>query len=158
MNIFVYGTLTIPEIARAVLGRSPVTEEATLEDFQRLEVSKPDRSAKGPAIKRSRGALVKGRLLRDLTGDEVGVLDEFEMRDGEYIRSEGGVVTNTGWVGAEFYEASENLVPFLGVRDWSETRFIKEHLDGYLRDRIPIFLRSLKTRVWQSRQERKQQD
>ncbi|KAI5403454.1 hypothetical protein KIW84_050866, partial [Lathyrus oleraceus] len=93
-SVFVYGTLLADEVVRTVINRVPQSAPATLSDYHRYKIK--DRVY--PAILPVQTKKVTGRVLLDISGPELHLLDEFE--DVEYTRNEVEVL---------FTDNSENL-------------------------------------------------
>lgn len=71
--LFVYGTLTFPDVLRALLGRVPATEEASIEGWRAVAV--PDRSY--PVLVPGTG-WTHGLVLLDLQRPEWQIVDAYE--------------------------------------------------------------------------------
>jgi gamma-glutamylcyclotransferase (GGCT)/AIG2-like uncharacterized protein YtfP len=72
--LFAYGTLLVPAVVHALLGWSPTSQPAILQDFARFGV----RGEAFPGIVPRTGARVEGQLLHGLTPRDWGKLDDFE--------------------------------------------------------------------------------
>ena len=89
-RLFVYGTLTDPDICSGLLGRLPVSVPAVLRHHVRHEV----RGEAYPAVVAKRGGVVRGLVYGDLTLAELDMLDAYE--GGEYERVEVEAELETG--------------------------------------------------------------
>lgn len=130
MNLFVYGTLLVPEIWDLVTGgdRSPRVE-ASLADFAIHRV----RGATFPAVVRRPGAgPVPGELVRDLTGPVLDRLDAYE--DSFYERKAVAVrLCSGGEVLAQVYETPAQLAgEILSDAPWTLEWFRENALGEYL--------------------------
>lgn len=128
--VFTYGSLLNQRVVRAVLGRVPVRKDATLRGYTR-------HSIKGkcyPAIvaNGSSDAVVHGKILLDVTPEELAKLDRFE--DPEYERAsemvsvpEDGdkLVSSRVWVRSEANQADLE-------GSWDYDKFVREDLDWYV--------------------------
>ena len=81
MNLFVYGTLTDPDVLRRVAGRTFSTESAVLEEFRRIE--EPGCYA---FVEPCPGASVDGLLLLGVDAPTLGRLDDYEDEGELYFR------------------------------------------------------------------------
>ncbi|XP_027354758.1 AIG2-like protein D isoform X2 [Abrus precatorius] len=79
-NVFVYGSLLADEVVHVLLKRVPSTAPATLQHYHRFKIK--DRVY--PTILPVQNKKVTGRVLLDISGVELDILDEFE--DVEYTR------------------------------------------------------------------------
>ena len=85
-RLFCYGTLQIPAVLEAVIGRPLEGGRARLSGFAAFRV----RGEVYPGIARAAGGTTPGRLYRDVSPSELAVLDRFE---GALYRRTGRVVT-----------------------------------------------------------------
>ncbi|XP_024363003.1 AIG2-like protein D isoform X3 [Physcomitrium patens] len=79
-NVFVYGSLLAPEVLTALLHRVPPASLAVVHDYHRFSI----KNRIYPAVLPSKGDKVFGKVLFDLSDQELHILDEFE--DIEYTR------------------------------------------------------------------------
>ncbi|OAE19083.1 hypothetical protein AXG93_4129s1140 [Marchantia polymorpha subsp. ruderalis] len=79
-NVFVYGSLMAPEVLAAIIHRVPPQATAVVANFHRYSI----RNRLYPAVLPLAGGNVTGKVLFDLTHEELKLLDEFE--DFEYTR------------------------------------------------------------------------
>ncbi|KAG6553853.1 hypothetical protein Mapa_004770 [Marchantia paleacea] len=79
-NVFVYGSLMAPEVLTAVIRRVPLQATAVVDNFHRYSI----RNRLYPAVLPLAGGNVTGKILFDLTHEELKMLDDFE--DVEYTR------------------------------------------------------------------------
>ncbi|KAG0558349.1 hypothetical protein KC19_10G021500 [Ceratodon purpureus] len=80
-NVFVYGSLLAPEVLIALLHRVPRASLAVVHDFHRYSI----KNRIYPAVLPKKGDKVFGKVLFDLSDQELHILDEFE--DVEYTKS-----------------------------------------------------------------------
>lgn len=73
-NLFVYGTLLLPAVIEALIGRVPRSLPATLPGYRRYRLAGED----FPAITVEPAARVDGLVYRNLDDDERTILDAFE--------------------------------------------------------------------------------
>lgn len=86
-SLFVYGTLMLPEVQRAVVGRRFRSVRAVLHGYRRHAL----RGADYPAIMPEAGASVHGVLLRGISRRVLRILDAYEGSD--YVRRRVEVVS-----------------------------------------------------------------
>lgn len=77
-HLFVYGTLLFPEMVFAVTGKQFCTLPAVLEGRQRHKVYEEGQELLYPALQRTEGQKVDGKLLFDVDADSLHKIGEFE--------------------------------------------------------------------------------
>lgn len=89
-RLFCYGTLQLPAVVQAVIGRPLQGLRAALPGYGAFHVLR----AEYPGLQRSRGLTTRGVLYRDVTPAELAVLDLFEgalyRRRRQIVRTENG--------------------------------------------------------------------
>lgn len=126
MNLFVYGTLMVPQVMHAVCGFTAAAEPAVLQGHRRRRV----RGEVYPGIVASQGEQVEGMLYRGLTDRHLSRLDEFE---GEmYRRSSVEVEAGNTGVPAFAYLMAPAFVDALSNDFWSLDAFVTHALQGFL--------------------------
>jgi len=124
--VFVYGTLTFPEIAAAVTGRALYGEPATLAEHARFQV----RDAPFPGIVPRTGASVPGLVFPGIDATALARLDEFE---GEmYVRTRVRCDTAAGSVDAEAYVIHPDWRSALLDLPWDADAFARDWHQAYL--------------------------
>lgn len=124
---FAYGTLEIPEVMRAVTGRRPAREPASLHGFVRALL----RGRVYPGAVASSGAVVDGSLYHALDEDAFALLDRFE--DDLYERRSLVVQRVDGTTAlAEVYVVPDRHRHLLGAEPWQRAAFEREHLPAFL--------------------------
>lgn len=126
-DVFVYGTLTIPEVVRAVLGRDWPLRAAVLEGHARYAL----RDATYPAAVAEPGAEVPGCLLLGIDEAALARLDRFESA--EYRRARVRVRVEAGgerdaWV----WLLNESHRHRLSDGGWDRAQFVARHLAAFL--------------------------
>ena len=126
-NLFVYGTLEIPQVMNKLLGRVPVAESAVLRDYARYMLRKQPY----PGIIKQEGAEVEGVLYRGISAKYLQILDRYEGRF--YQRRIVHVKNARGYAA----RAWTYIVPLryknaLSDVPWDRTQFIQEHLKRFL--------------------------
>ncbi len=132
MNLFVYGTLLVPEIWEAVTGLPDLTcHPATLEGH----VIRRVRGAAYPGIHAAPGAVdpVPGNVHLDVSGEALRRLDAYEDRF--YVREEVfPVVPGIGTVAAQTYLVPpDHAAAILSEEPWSLEWFEANELDRFRR-------------------------
>jgi len=131
MNLFVYGTLLVPEIWRAVTGSDHGRwAEGTLRGHRIRRV----RGADFPAITPTAlpGETVPGRVAFEVHPADLARLDAYE--DAFYLRQEVLIETADGIVAAEAYVVPpEHAAALLDEVGWTLEWFEQEALPSYLK-------------------------
>lgn len=118
-HLFCYGTLQIPYIIRAVIGRVPESIAAKLNQFACYAVM----GECYPAVRPEKEAVTHGILYFNLTPVELKKLDYFE--GSEYRRQYHCVVTDMGNnIAAHVYVWELNRANRLSRRHWQLERFL----------------------------------
>lgn len=125
--LFVYGTLMVPEVLTALLGRVPQIKAATLEGYRRFSVP----GERYPAIVSAARSRVRGRLLVGLTASELAQLDAYE--GDAYVRTEVALLVDGEVTPAACYVWRDPEVALASHDDWDVQAFTATELDGYLR-------------------------
>ncbi len=127
-DLFVYGTLMIPAVMRAVIGRLPRCAPAVLPGYRRFRL----RGRGYPAVVRDAEGQVHGLLCQDLRPRELARLDRYEDR---FYRRRRVVVRDaagharTAWC----YVLPESARVRLSPRPWRREAFERTALRRYLR-------------------------
>ena len=127
IDLFVYGTLQIPEVFQAVTGRCVPAEPARLADHARYCL----KGLSYPGLIVELGAVTDGLLFRRLGTPEVARLDAFE--DDFYERLTVSVTTLAG----ETVKAEAYIVPavshhLIDPRPWCLDEFRRRSLHSFL--------------------------
>jgi gamma-glutamylcyclotransferase (GGCT)/AIG2-like uncharacterized protein YtfP len=126
-HLFAYGSLMIPDVIHAVIGREVVGEPATLAGYLRQGL----RGFTYPGLVRCPDGLVDGRLYRDLCSSDLLSLDSFE--DDFYQRHSVTVQTRNGRFDQAFaYVITPASVTLLDGRPWCVETFRRLHLRSFL--------------------------
>jgi len=129
--VFVYGSLMFPPVYEGVTGTRPEFSDVTLPGFNRYAVKDSEGSAY-PAMIPAVGGLVDGKLIVNVTDDELAALDRFEeVSSGLYSRRRVTVEGPSGPIEAEAYIAGESLRGKLSG-DWDVETFARLKLPDYL--------------------------
>jgi gamma-glutamylcyclotransferase (GGCT)/AIG2-like uncharacterized protein YtfP len=128
MNLFVYGTLMVPEVMYAVCGYDLPGVPASVEGYRRRRVV----GESYPAIAPSPGNSVSGTLYRNVSTTQLAVLDDFE--GAMYRRRDLLVQTGDGDVKAAAYVVAEGCLALLSSEEWSLETFTDRHLSDFMAD------------------------
>ena len=141
-NVFVYGTLLIPDIAELVAGIEQAGVEAKLHGYARFEAT-CRRCGNPPTIIPDSNSTVQGKLYTNVTDSQLDRLDWFEDIDaGLYIREYVEVEPARGdacdaWVYTCGPALLGRILEWNGAvvlsKPWSVTDFIKYDLEDYLK-------------------------
>lgn len=125
--LFCYGTLQVPDVVQAVLGRIPAGTPARLPGYARFRVN----AAGYPGIVRRPAAETPGTLYADISEEDVAILDRFE---GElYSRRSLRVVPEDGRrLDAWAYVIAAGQEQRLSSEAWSLARFLESGLDQFM--------------------------
>ena len=127
IHVFAYGSLMIPEVIQAVIGREVFGELATLAGYLRQGLL----GFSYPGLVKCPDASVDGRLYRDLGATDLLRLDAFE--DDFYERHMLTVETRNGEIHqVGVYVLAPESVGLLDGRPWCEETFRRRHLRGFL--------------------------
>ncbi len=138
-NVFAYGTLMLPEIMRALLGRVPQGEAVQLTGYARH----PILGEPYPGVIAAQDSVVYGILWRDIAATEIALLDAWE---GPYYERRRIVVQPRSSASGPAIEAFAWVVPderaaVLGEGEWAETDF-RERLAGEWVESCAMFARA----------------
>ncbi len=126
-NLFAYGTLRLPEVIEALLGKKLESEPFQVTNF----IRKTMRGQIYPGVIHSKGAIVDGSLYVGIDDYSMHVLDTFE--DEVYERQLISVNSSiNGIVEAKIYVVPETHVSILGENDWNIEEFRAGHLASYV--------------------------
>jgi gamma-glutamylcyclotransferase (GGCT)/AIG2-like uncharacterized protein YtfP len=125
-RVFAYGTLLVPRVVEALLGREPPGRPASLQGFARGVV----RGRSYPAMAARPGARTEGRVYEGITRRELGLLDRFEGE--RYLRRRVRVELDHGeMLPALTYVLRPRELHALIRRPWDVERFANRHLSVY---------------------------
>ena len=108
-DLFVYGTLTDPEVLRRAAGRIFAAEPAVLDGFRRIE-----EPGCYPFIEPSPGDRVTGLLLRGIDATALGRLDDYEDEGRLYFRHKVRVEVGSRLIDCETYVGDPGAVRAAG--------------------------------------------
>jgi gamma-glutamylcyclotransferase (GGCT)/AIG2-like uncharacterized protein YtfP len=128
MDLFVYGTLMVPEIMSAVCGYEREGTPARIDGYRRRRVS----GESYPGITQSSGDTVTGLLYRDVSLQQFSILDDFE--GAMYRRSAVCAITGDGSCDALAYVLDDHCKALLTDEQWSLEAFVNSHLNAFMTD------------------------
>jgi len=127
MNIATYGSLTIPQVMTALLGKDFASEPIVINGYERFTLA----GKRYPGLIESPGKSVDARIYFDLDPTSVEILDKFE--DEIYDRVTISVETSSrGSVQARAYVVPLSNKNLLSTTPWIAEDFIKIHLSDYV--------------------------
>jgi len=126
-NLFVYGTLEIPQVMNKLLGIVPAAEAAVLRDYARYMLLKRPY----PGIIKQDGGEVEGVLYRGISAKYLQILDRYEDRfyQRRIVRvknARGRAARAWTYIIPHHYKNALSDVP------WDRAKFIQEHLKRFL--------------------------
>jgi gamma-glutamylcyclotransferase (GGCT)/AIG2-like uncharacterized protein YtfP len=125
VQLFVYGTLMVPEVIRGVCDYQQPGESAVLDGYRRRVVA----GEVYPAIVPDPDEQVSGRLYRGLSSRQTQLLDAFE---GEmYQRRTVSLRIAAGIVAAEAYVLRDAYIRYLSAELWSLEAFLTDGLGRF---------------------------
>lgn len=128
MNLFVYGTLMVPEVMFAVCGHGRRGQSAMLLGYRRRRIV----NEVYPAIVCCAGDRVEGICYRGLNAAQARLLDTFE--GDMYRRCTVSIRTAEGVQSADTYVLVPRFRSRLSREPWSLGLFVATHLDAFVRD------------------------
>lgn len=137
-NVFVYGSLMEPQVWEAVTGASVHMFDATVFDHARYKIE----DALYPAMVAEPGKEVRGKLVLDVTPEQLDRLNSFEgvgpdVDLGEYEFSPIRVICQGDEIDANTYLASPQLAERLSPEEWDPDFFrlrVSEFMNTVVRD------------------------
>lgn len=139
LNVFVYGTLMFPEVAKRVAGIVQAGHRATLGGYRRFEAKTRERG-NYPAIVPMEDATVEGLIYLNLSPVQLEQLDAFEFVEGQlYSRKTASVEWEGRCFDAEIYVADQGLFDCLLEplqRAWNPLWFQQHELDWFVKNQL----------------------
>lgn len=131
-SVFVYGSLQNEQVLQILLKRVPLMKDAMLKNFQRQSVAEKPY----PGVKPAQDHQVAGKLLCELSDEEMQILDAFEVchqeHGAEYVREAVQVHLGNN-------EIVDTYVYVYGVPyqcnlygSWDYDQFVQTALEGFL--------------------------
>jgi len=128
MNIFVYGSLIIPQVMRRVTGRSFSSEEAFLRGYAQFRLKDEADAALIPFPDKE----TDGVVYYDVDEETAGRLDAFA--GARFERIEVNVETEgRAWVEAQTHILRRAQRKRLATEPWDELKFRSRDMDAFLR-------------------------
>ena len=136
-NIFVYGSLMIPEMVKALTGNHFLMVDAILPGYRRHKV----KDHIGPGLSKEKRRSVYGKVLLGIDEKSMAIFDKFEGSYG-YELIEVEVLVEGHKKDVFFYEWTGHHDTLLD-EDWDVEEFKRKHMERFLKEEMPKFLRSL---------------
>ncbi len=136
-KLFVYGTLMIPEIRRALLQKEVYIEKAYLPGYSANCVMYGADITEYPFLKPNKNKMLKGVVIYPLNVSDCNLLScyegaEYEMRDIAVMINREEVEV------AVFMLKNTDNIEF--GPEWDVEKFVNEHLENYIQKIIPEIL------------------
>ena len=126
MDLFVYGTLAVPEIYERVTGNTPTLKPCILENYKRVKL----KERLYPGIVKALGNKVNGYLIEELNDKDRFLVHEYEGF--EYQTETLTVHINGNIKNAVGYVLSPEFTHICTNEAWTIEWFLKNHLQTYL--------------------------
>jgi gamma-glutamylcyclotransferase (GGCT)/AIG2-like uncharacterized protein YtfP len=140
MDVFVYGSLMFPAVYEGVTGVARPMIDALLHSYRRYGIQNPQGSSY-PGIVPEEGSVVRGKVIRGITEQELSALDSFEdVEHGLYRRQEVEVFVQSGALRAVTFIAGPKITPYL-KGEWCAERFEQDMLRQFLALSVMPFAR-----------------
>ena len=136
-NFFVYGTLLFPEIIFALTKKQFKNQDAVLKDYKRCKIFDNNTPRAYPAILKSIGNNVNGKIIFDVDKKSAKILDFFE--DVDYEKKILTVQSGNKNFKVIIY-VWKNEHKYKLKSEWDEEEFKKKYLDLYANKKIPKIL------------------
>lgn len=127
-SLFTYGTLMIPQIISMLIRREISGEEAVLSGYRRGLI----RNETYPGIIAEPGQKVAGILYRQLSPNDLAILDQYE--GDMYVLKPVTVKLNHRKEHTVTYILHSSFAQLLTNNDWDPEHFRKHDLDRFLRE------------------------
>lgn len=132
-TLFVYGTLTFPEIVEALTGKKFVSEQASLPGYSvRQIIDKPY-----PGMVADKNDIAIGQLLYDVDQKSLDIINEWEDVGYKRVQVIANCVSGTQQAITYVWDHSASK------EKWDKDHFRKQYLDEYISNYIPEFNASL---------------
>jgi gamma-glutamylcyclotransferase (GGCT)/AIG2-like uncharacterized protein YtfP len=128
MNLFVYGTLMLPEIWHKITKEDRFNDKALLSGFFRSKLN----GEVYPGIHKKNGCFVNGVIYYDVSNLAIKKLDIFEGERYRRIRINVNVKNRS--IQADTYELSTNFHHLLTGEEWNLEEFIRSGNDHFMKN------------------------
>ncbi|MGI9027324.1 MAG: gamma-glutamylcyclotransferase family protein [Candidatus Saccharimonadales bacterium] len=137
-NLFVYGTLTFPEIMHALVGKNFRCAPASLKNHSVVTID----GKAYPALIKSFGKTANGLVLFDVDKESFRIIQAWEGNEYD-LRKVEVIIHGTSMMTEIFCWKS----PISKPAPWDRKTFEKDHLHNYILEKIPVDLASKTLRV-----------
>ena len=128
MNLFAYGTLMFDEILSVIVKKNYLSIPGLLENYTIRKFS----GAEYPGIFYDKEGKVSGRIILDINGKDLSLLDDYEGP--MYQRMQLRVSTCSNTYECQTYVVKDCYKHKLSVEKWCPVNFKKETLKDYLKN------------------------
>ncbi len=139
MDIFVYGTLLIPELTEALLGYKPNKKAAILKHHLPVTLLTEQGETAYPVLKQEKNATTNGAILINLSDRDLKILQLYE--GDEYVLKDNLVSIENKTVKVSVFMPVDTLQKRHGNL-WSIAAFKQYHLKEYINKEIPDLLKN----------------
>lgn len=129
-NLFVYGTLTFPEVVFALVGKNFKSKPAQLTDYFVVSLS----GLACPGLIAQKGSVAKGLVLVDVDKKSLQAIDDWEHEG--YVTKQVSVLCEGKKIIATAYVW---IHPIDKITSWDKDKFRNHSLDRYLEIEIPEY-------------------
>ena len=134
-NLFVYGSLLFPEIVNELTGSNFQSKPAILKDYTRVLVHGADY----PAIIKEKKTEVEGMILFNVDSAALNIISFYEGGDYDKVLV---TVNENGYKIPALTFVWRSEIDYLSDESWSMEHFKKESLDYYLKEIVPLTLKT----------------
>lgn len=131
-HLFTYGTLMLPEVSEKIFGQVS-NEEVVLRNYRRFKLFYNEEELFYPALIGEEGTQTKGILFRNLTNQQLELIDEYEGN--EYERRMVQIEAENEILEVWCYVWKPNL-HFMVKEEWSIDWFKQNFLADFLSGRL----------------------
>lgn len=135
MNLFVYGTLTFPEVVFALTGQKFASKRAELIGYRVAKL----KGKKFPGLIKNEDSIAKGLLFMDLDAESFEIISKWEDPKFSLINVDVLCSGDTKKVKTFIWKGDD-----VAREDWDREEFKKNYLSEYVNYDIPSFLQTIK--------------
>lgn len=140
MSLFVYGTLMLPEIRYALLGKELKQIPAKLSGYSTYTFFRENHESEYPILKPEDNGIVNGYVLQKVTKRDYDILEYYEGEDYHLIEID---VEIYGRATRTNIFSNSNTKTFQYCKKWSLDDFLENHFNNYIEKVIPELLKEI---------------
>jgi len=141
MSLFVYGTLMLPQIRHALLGKVLKHEPGILSGYSAYTFYLDNHESEYPILKPEKGRVLNGYVLDGITKNDYSILKHYEGED--YHLNEIDVELNGKTIRTNIFLNVDGKT-FRYCKKWSVENFVENHFQNYLDKIIPELLQEIR--------------